>query len=267
MLRPTKPSARSTRMTTCLAWLGGLGLDRLALVVRAGVDDHVGRLRARALDLQVAAHARPELLLRDAHAVLARRRERLARDLATLHVDEVLVVRAGDLVLVARRRVAAGVLLQQRRVALRVVHRRRARRGLRVGARHDHDAVVVARRVDGRLDGLELALLAQPLVDPDHALRGLLGVLDDGLARAQPEPAPAGAADRLLGQAQRGPLADHADLARAGAGHGRDAASWPSAPRRPPAASPRCRAPGRASRRDVRGVPPPRSAPPGQGRT
>jgi hypothetical protein len=194
MLRPTKPSVRSARRTTCLAWPDGRASG--PLVVRAGVDDHVGRLDAAALDLEVAAHARAELLLGDAAPVGARRGQRIADDGAALDVDQVLVVRAGDLVLVARRRVAAGVALEEPRVAARVVLGLPARAGLGVRAGHDHDPVVVARAVDGGLDVAEAAPLGQPAVDRQQAAGPGAAHGDPPLARAQDVAAGARAAQR-----------------------------------------------------------------------
>ena len=103
----------------------GLRRRPRALIVGARVEDHVLGLRAGALDLQVAPHARAELLSRDALAVRERRLWRVTDHRAPLHVDQVLVVGAGDLVLVARGEVAAGVLLEQAGVAGRVILRGR----------------------------------------------------------------------------------------------------------------------------------------------
>src|SRR3982751_1011853 len=59
--------------------------------------------------------------------------------------DQVLVVRAARLVLVGERRRLAAVVEDPVLLARRIVRRRLARRRLGVEARHDHDAVVVAR--------------------------------------------------------------------------------------------------------------------------
>ena len=136
----------------------GLRRRPRALIVRARIHDHVLGLRAGSLDLQIAAHACAELLGRDPPAVRERRRYRIARHRAPLHVDEVLVVGAGDLVLVARGEVAAGVLLEQAGVADRVVLGGAA--GLRFGvaAGQDQDSVVVAGVPDRPLDGVVVTL-------------------------------------------------------------------------------------------------------------
>src|SRR5690606_28451026 len=173
-------------------------------------------------DLQVAAHARPELLLRDALAVGPRLGQRLADDRAALHVDEVLVVRAGGLVRVARRRVSAGVLLQERRVAARVVIRRAPRLRLGVDAGHDHDPVVVAGVVHRVLERVVLAHTAQPPVDYVQAARHAATQAGRGLARPQPVALVAGLGDRAPRAPQRldaaAALADDAHLARAAPG-------------------------------------------------
>ena len=73
-------------------------------VALAGVEDHVLGPGARALDLEVAAHARAQLTRRDPLAVVERGVRRIALDPAALDVDQVLVVGTGRLVLVARCR-------------------------------------------------------------------------------------------------------------------------------------------------------------------
>ena len=183
---------------------------QLRLRVLGEVDHHVLGLRARALDLDVAADA--GALVRDAPAVLTRReRNRLVRERASLEVDQVLVVRAVHLVPVGRGALTVVRLLLVLR-ALRVVRRLRARLRLEVLAGHDHDAVVVARLLDRRLDALELAAAVEGAVEPLELAclpgRELLGPLrgaQDGalLARGVDR------ADRLP---QRRPLADHARL-------------------------------------------------------
>ena len=57
---------------------------------------------------------------------------------------------------------------EHRGVAPRVVHRRLAGLRFRVAPGHDHDAVVVARVVHGRLDRVVLAVLGERRVDPAH---------------------------------------------------------------------------------------------------
>ena len=199
----------------------GLRRRPRALIVGARVEDHVLGLRAGALDLQVAAHAGAELLSRDPLAVRERRLRRVADHRAPLHVDQVLVVGAGDLVLVARREVAAGVLLEQAGVAGRVVLRGAARVRLGVAAGHDQDPVVVARVEDRLLDRVVVALLRQRGVDREQPVRLLLGELDLRLARAEAIALLAGLAHRRaqVGQRLRPvlALADDQHLARSGA--------------------------------------------------
>ncbi len=141
----------------------------------------------------------------------------LALDLAAEDVDEVLVVGAGRLVGVARRRPPPLIVLQQRGRALRIVGRRLARLGLGVAARHDHHAVVVAAGGDRGLDRLELApALERPVLRHqllrrffDSRCRGWLGRNRYPRLRAR--------GDRALDDAQGVVLADDAHVARAGA--------------------------------------------------
>ena len=150
----------------------------------------------------------PSSCVGDAVAVGARWRERLALHGAALYVDQVLVVGAGHLILVTRRRRARLVVLQQARVALGVVHRRRPGGGLGVQAGHDHDAVVVVRGVDRLLDRVELALGEQPLVEAGEPARLALAQPELGLARADPVAALLGGYDRAPEREHRGVAAN-----------------------------------------------------------
>ena len=152
------------------------GATRPAVASRrlAGVDHNVLRTRPRPLDLKVAADARPEVDLRDPVAVQLRRRRRAGAKRASQHLDQVLVVRAAELVAVGEPDGAATpeVGVGQVLLALRVVRRLGARRRLRVDARHDHDAVVVVGGVDRFLDRMEPAALGQLPVDARQPARG-----------------------------------------------------------------------------------------------
>ena len=172
-LRITKPSARSARMPTSLS---GSDAAQLRLRVLGEVDHHVLGLRARAVDLEVAADARA--LVRHAVAVLGRRvRHRLVRERPALEVDQVLVVRAVHLVAEGRR-ARAVVRLLLVLGALRVVRRLRARLRLDVLARHDRPRGRCCATLDRRLDALELAAPREravlPLQPPRVARRELL---------------------------------------------------------------------------------------------
>src|SRR5439155_15560258 len=118
-----------------------------------GVDDDVVRRRPRALDLQVAADAAPQVRdpVRIGPAERRGRRILTGAERAPDHRDERLRVRAVVLVLV---RQPAAAVLRGRPVLVALLREcgHRARLRLAVDARHDHDAVVVARGGDGGLD-------------------------------------------------------------------------------------------------------------------
>ncbi len=161
MLRSTKPSARSARIATSLT-----GPDRPAVAGRdpPGVDDHVVGAHARALDLEVAADAAAEV--GDPAPVLERRLRVGARpDGPSDHRDQVLVVGAVELVGVGDRPGLAAVVGDLVLVAARIVGRGGSRPGLGVDARHDDDAVVVARCGHRGLDLVVVALAPQAEVD------------------------------------------------------------------------------------------------------
>ena len=165
------------------ARLGG-GVLLLAVVQPAGVQQDVLGLDAGAVDLHVAAHAGADV--GHTAAIAARCRQLLGRlGLAALEVDQVLVVRTGGLVGEARRVVAAGVLLEQARVAPGVVGRGVARLGLGVAARQDHHAVVVARALDRVVHRVGVAQLEQVLVEAEQAHPLVVAHLDPGLRGPQ----------------------------------------------------------------------------------
>ena len=181
----------------------GTRLGALGSVVAGSVDDHVRRRDPTALELEVAADARSEI--RDPLTIRQRRlRRRLGRNLAALDVDQVLVVRAGDLVAVAGRLRPASVALSEPRAA-RIVERLLARGRLGVAARHDHDAVVVLRGEHGRLDLVEAALAGERPVLPAQRARPLLRQVELRLAGADPVALSPRVGDRSREEPQRLP--------------------------------------------------------------
>ena len=150
----------------------------------SGVDRHVVGGDAGALDLQVAADARPEV--GDAVAVFQRRlRRRGGAGRAAEDRDQVLVVGAVILVLVGDRARFAPVVDDLVLRAGGIVRRRFAGFLLGVEPGHDHDAVVVARSGDRFLDRAVGAFGAEQLVGLDQRRRFLAGDRFAGLARPQ----------------------------------------------------------------------------------
>ena len=181
----------------------GLRRRPRALIVGARVEDHVLGLRAGALDLQVAPHAGAELLRRDPLAVRERRLWRVAHHRAPLHVDQVLVVGAGDLVLVARGEVAAGVLLEQAGVAASGRSPGRCASQVRCSGRAGSGRGRCCPR-RGSPAGPSRSRTASPaLVDAEQPVRLLLGELDLRLARTEAIALLAGLAHRRAQVGQR----------------------------------------------------------------
>src|ERR671919_1346279 len=154
-------------------------------------------------------------------AVIAHR-GRLAHDRSARDVDQVPVVGTGRLVGIARGQGAARVLLEQARVAARVVERRAARIRLAVAPGHDHDPVVVAGVEDCLLDRAVAASVRELSVDPGQLARALARDPLVLLARTKAVAALLRLAQRLAKQLQgltaSGPLADDSDLAGSLAG-------------------------------------------------
>jgi hypothetical protein len=138
---------------------------------------------------------------------MGRRGRRSGVRAATDHGDEVGVVRAVELVVVAQ---CAGVATFRRHLVLGargVVRRLRPGGRLLVKPGHHHDAVVVARRRHGFLDLVVLAAVEQCLVDLQQ-LGGL--VLGEVLVIGRPDEVAVlpGLVDGLVQQVHRVVLAD-----------------------------------------------------------
>ena len=126
-------------------------------VALAGVEDHVLGLAPEPSICRLQRMHCPSSCSGIPWRLASRRAQRIPGHRAALDVDQVLVVGAGRLVLVARRLRCRWSSCSIDGVARRVVRRRGA--GLRLGVApgHDHDAVVVARLGDRLLDRVELA--------------------------------------------------------------------------------------------------------------
>ena len=203
----------------------------------AGVDHHVVRADSRALDLEVAADARPEV--GDPVPVLQRRlRVRSRPERTAHHRDQVLIVRALELVgvghgagLVLAVAVLPVVDLLEAR-ALRVVGRLGPGLLLGVDPGHDHHAVVVARGRDRVLDRAELAARLQPLVEGEELATLLRADVTRTLGGAQLVALRPRLADGLANAGDRVALAHHARVADRAWRPARCRGSGPSGPSR-----------------------------------